>query len=73
LLVGKNNQCNFPARKVLLVSDVFVGAQKHFVPGLLGLLNQLAVFQLVPTDPPRKGDFVVRKTTRSRLRGAVVE
>ena len=73
LLVTENDERDFPACKVLLVLDIFVGAQKHFVPRFFGLLYQFAVFQFVPADPPRIGDLVAGETTRNRLRGAVVE
>src|SRR5471032_501065 len=73
LLITKYDQCNFPSRKVLLVSDIFVGAEKHFVPVFFGLLNQLPVFQLMPANLPRICDFVASETTSYRLRGAVVE
>jgi hypothetical protein len=36
-----------------------------------GLLNQCAVFQFMPANPPRKGDFEARETTRICHRGVV--
>ena len=47
LRVAKNDQCNFPPGEILLISDVLVGAEKHFVPGFLSLLNQFPVFELM--------------------------
>jgi hypothetical protein len=32
LLVCEDDERDFPAYKVLLVTDIFVGAEKHFVP-----------------------------------------
>ena len=58
LLIAENNQRNFPARKILLVPDVLVGAEKHVVSSLLGLLNQFAVLHLVPANLSRICDFV---------------
>src|ERR1035437_1615632 len=66
LRVAENDQCNFPVRKVLRVSDILVGAKKHFVPGILGLLNQFPVFQLMPANPTRICDFVAGETTSNR-------
>jgi len=51
----------------------YVGAKKHFVPGLLGLLNQFPVFQLMPANPTRICDFVAGETTSNRSWGAVIE
>ncbi len=58
MLVTEDDERNFPLCKVLLISDILVGAEKHVVSGFLGLLNEVAVFQFVPADPPRKGDFM---------------
>ena len=73
LLIAEDDDGDFSTRKVLLIPDVFVGAQKHIVPGFFRLLNQFAVLQLVPANPASKGNFVARKTTRNRLRSAIVE
>jgi hypothetical protein len=34
LLITQNDQCYFPACEVLLVSNIFIGAEKHLVSGV---------------------------------------
>jgi hypothetical protein len=73
LLIAEDDNRNFSVRKVLLILDILVGAEKDFIPRCFSLFDQRAVSQLVPANLPRECDFVARKTTRNRLRGAVVE
>jgi len=51
LLVAEDNERKLPARKVLLVSDVLVGAEQHFVPGFLCLLKEFSVLKFMPANP----------------------
>ena len=73
LLVAENDQRDSPAAEVLLVSDVLVGTEKHFVTRIFGPLNQLAIPKPMPADPPSIGNFMTDQTSRNRLRGPVVE
>jgi hypothetical protein len=66
-------QRDFPACKILLVTDTLVGAEKHFVPGFFRLSNQGAVSKLMPANPPRKCDFMTGQTSGNRPWGPVVE
>jgi hypothetical protein len=68
LRVAKHYQRDLSGGKILLIPEVLVGAQKHFVRGVLGLSDQFAVFQLMPANLPRVRDFVSGESTGNRLR-----
>jgi len=48
LLVPKNNDCNFPPRKILLVAHILVRRQEQLKTSFFGLSKQLTVLEFVP-------------------------
>jgi hypothetical protein len=48
LRIAQHNDRNGTNREVLLVSDIFVGSEKHLKPSLFGGLQQFAVLEFVP-------------------------
>jgi hypothetical protein len=48
LLLAEHDNGNFPPRKVLLITHIFVGGQKDIEPGLFRCRQQFAVFELAP-------------------------
>src|SRR5580658_8340487 len=45
----QHNNRNLAAREILLIPEILVCGNEHFEPGGLGLFEQLAVLQLLPS------------------------
>jgi hypothetical protein len=73
LRIAEDYQPNPSANEILLVTDVFVGAQQNVVAAIFGPLDEFAVFQLVPANLPGEGNFVANQAARNRLRSAIIE
>lgn len=46
---GQHNDCDLATREVLLISEILVGRNQNGKAAFFGLLQQVAVFQIVPT------------------------
>lgn len=73
LLVTKHDDGKGAPSKVLLMADVLVSGEQQVIAGLLSLLNQFTIRELVPPDLTCESDLMRGKTTCYWIGRAIVE
>ena len=58
---GKNDNCDTPELKILLVFEIRIGCDENRVAFLLRRIEQLAVLELGPATLICGGDFMLRQ------------
>ena len=70
---GQYNNCYFAAREILLISEILVGRDQNGKAVLFGFLQQLAIFQIVPTELKGRDDLMGCEVLAERNRSTLVE
>jgi len=70
---GQHDNGDFATREILLISEILIGRDQNGKAVLFGLLQQLAVFQIIPAQIKDCGDLMGGEVFTKGNRSALVE
>ena len=74
LALAQHYYRNLPASKILLIAKILVRRNQHFEPGGLGFIEEIAVFQFLPsTGAGLRDHMALNQETREGARRPIVK